>query len=80
MLWRRFVGCVSPCVEKFVAAAMDARKDYYAALGLLPDADDALIKAAYRVLAKKYHPDTAGDADPGAKQKFLQIKEAYVAA
>ena len=54
-----------------------AGKDYYAALGLLPDAEPELIKAAYRALAKKYNPDTAGgDSDLNA-QKFLEIQEAY---
>ena len=51
--------------------------DYYAALGLLPDADIVLIKAAYRALAKKYHPDTAGSGPSDAREKFIKIQEAY---
>jgi len=34
-----------------------AGKDYYEILGLRSDATDAEIKAAYRRLALKYHPD-----------------------
>ena len=36
-------------------------RDHYAALGVAPDADHEVIKAAFRALAKKYHPDTAAD-------------------
>lgn len=32
-------------------------KDYYKLLGVEPDADAKTIKAAYRKLARKYHPD-----------------------
>ena len=32
-------------------------KDYYAALGVEPDADEKAIKTAYRKLARKYHPE-----------------------
>lgn len=35
--------------------------DYYAVLGLPPDADDVTIRLAYRRLARRYHPDIAGE-------------------
>ena len=38
--------------------------DWYKILGTARDADEAQIKAAYRKLAKKYHPD----AHPGDKE------------
>jgi len=49
-------------------------KDYYDILGVKPDASEADIKAAYRKLAKKYHPDRNKDA--GAEEKFKSINEA----
>lgn len=52
------------------------KRDYYEVLGVDKNADDAALKKAYRVLAKKYHPDTnPGDAE--AEQKFKEASEAY---
>ena len=50
-------------------------KDYYKILGVPPEADDKEIKAAYRKLARKYHPDVNADAD--AESKFKEVAEAY---
>ena len=51
-------------------------KDFYAILGVSPDASDADIKKAYRKLAPKYHPDkNPGDAT--AEQKFKAVGEAH---
>lgn len=50
-------------------------KDYYTILGVPPDADDKAIKAAYRKLARKYHPDM--NPDEGAEDKFKEVAEAY---
>lgn len=49
-------------------------KDYYDILGVKPDASETEIKAAYRKLARKYHPDKNKDA--GAEEKFKAINEA----
>lgn len=57
--------------------AIDASKDHYATLGVFPDADLALIKAAHRALAKQYHPDTSDSSEPEANEKFVEIQEAY---
>lgn len=50
-------------------------KDYYKILGVKEDADDKEIKAAYRKLARKYHPDV--NAEKGAEDKFKEVAEAY---
>src|SRR5258705_13699535 len=50
-------------------------KDYYSALGVERSASDDVIKAAYRKLARKYHPDVSKEA--GAEEKFKEISEAY---
>jgi len=52
-------------------------KDYYDTLGVKPDASEAEIKAAYRKLARKYHPDVSKEA--GAEEKFKAINEAHEA-
>ena len=54
----------------------DSKRDYYEVLGVSKDADDATLKKAYRVLAKKYHPDANQD-DKGAEVKFKEASEAY---
>jgi len=36
---------------------MGSHKNFYQTLGLLPQADDVVIKAAYKALAQKHHPD-----------------------
>lgn len=50
--------------------------DYYKILGIMPDADEKEVKAAYRKLSKKYHPDTAPDS-PQTAEKFHEIQCAY---
>lgn len=51
-------------------------KDYYATLGVPRTATEKEIKAAYRKLARKYHPDVnAGSKD--AEAKFKEVTEAY---
>lgn len=51
-------------------------KDYYEILGVDRKANDADIKAAYRKLARKTHPD-ANKNDPSAEEKFKELNEAY---
>ncbi len=51
-------------------------KDYYKALGVDKNADQAVIKKAYRRLAKQFHPD-AHPNDNKKAEKFKEINEAY---
>jgi curved DNA-binding protein CbpA len=47
-------------------------KNYYRILGLNIDAEYEEIKAAYRILAQRHHPDKGG-----AAAEFILIQEAY---
>ena len=47
-------------------------RDFYKELGLDKNASKTEIKSAYRLLAKKYHPDTGGN-----KEKFLALQLAW---
>jgi len=49
--------------------------DYYATLGVAPDAAPEEVKASYKRLALQFHPDRNRAAD--AEEKFKTISEAY---
>jgi len=51
-------------------------KDYYNILGIKPDAAQAEIKKAYRLLATKHHPDKNG-GDKVSEERFKAIAAAY---
>lgn len=53
-----------------------ASKDYYEVLGVNKGATAKEIKAAYRKLARKYHPDV-NPGDKSAEEKFKEISQAY---
>lgn len=53
-----------------------ARKDYYEILGVSRTALGKEIKAAYRRLARKYHPDV-NKGDKQAEEKFKEVAEAF---
>lgn len=54
-------------------------RDPYQILGVSPSASETEIKAAYRELAKKYHPDNYSDNPLSdlAQEKMQEINEAY---
>lgn len=56
---------------------MDANRDYYAALGVLPHAEDVVIRAAYKALAQRYHPDRFSGLPEEANRRMAEINEAY---
>jgi molecular chaperone DnaJ len=51
-------------------------KNYYEVLGVPRKADDKEIKAAYRRLARKYHPDVNPN-EKAAETRFKEVSEAY---
>jgi molecular chaperone DnaJ len=55
---------------------MAEKRDYYEVLGVERNATEQTIKAAYKKLAIKYHPDRNPD-DPEAEAKFKEAAEAY---
>jgi DnaJ-class molecular chaperone len=50
-------------------------KDYYKILGVSKDADQKVIRQAFRKLARQYHPDVNSDVE-GAEEKFKEVNEA----
>lgn len=55
---------------------MANKKDYYEILGVPRTANAKELKAAYRKLARKFHPDVNTD-NPGAEDRFKEIAEAF---
>lgn len=56
---------------------MDKSKDYYSILGVVPSSDFEVIKAVYKALALKYHPDRNKDNISKAGMRMAEINEAY---
>ena len=52
------------------------KRDYYEILGVGREADDSILKSAYRKLAMKFHPDRNPN-DKDAEEKFKEAAEAY---
>jgi molecular chaperone DnaJ len=51
-------------------------KDYYEILGVSRSATEKDLKAAYRKLARKYHPDV-NPGDKSAEEKFKEVSAAF---
>jgi molecular chaperone DnaJ len=56
--------------------ATSTKQDYYELLGVSRKAAQKDIRAAYRKLARKYHPDL-NPGDKSSEEKFKQVQEAY---
>jgi DnaJ-class molecular chaperone len=56
---------------------MDQTKNYYGILGVIPSAEPIVIKAAFRALAMKYHPDKWTGDRATAGRKMREINEAF---
>ena len=56
--------------------ATTSKSDYYELLGVPRKASAKDIRAAFRKLARKYHPDL-NPGDKAAEEKFKQLQEAY---
>ncbi len=50
-------------------------QDYYSLLGVSRDASPEDIKKAYRLMARKYHPDV--NSEPDAEERFKEVNAAY---
>ncbi len=53
-------------------AAPTTQRDPYEVMQIRPDAAPEIVHAAYRTLAKRYHPDANGDAE-----KMTELNAAY---
>lgn len=64
----------APCVRFPAEEGSMAVRDHYASLGVGRTESAAGIRAAFRDLVKRYHPDRAG---PEGAERFREVAEAY---
>ena len=55
---------------------MTKKRDYYEVLGVPRSATEKDLKAAYRKLARKFHPDVNPN-DKSAEEKFKEVSGAF---
>ena len=51
--------------------------DFYAILGVHPNAEDIVIRAAFKALAQRYHPDRFNGAKDEAHRRMSDLTSAY---
>jgi curved DNA-binding protein CbpA len=56
---------------------MTTMKSHYAVLGVLPTAEDVVIRAAYKALAQRYHPDKYQGPKAEAEALMKELNAAY---
>jgi DnaJ-class molecular chaperone len=52
-------------------------KDYYRALGLADNAEDVVVRAVFKLLAHRYHPDKQREGPETVHRMMAEINEAY---
>src|SRR6185436_10024465 len=67
-------GGRSPCLATPRKSPM---VDYYAILGVNPTAEDIVIRAAYKALAQRYHPDRYAGSPEEAHRRMSELTQAY---
>src|SRR5450631_2216996 len=60
-----------------VVDSMPEKRDYYDVLGVLPSAEIIVIRAAFRALAQKYHPDKWRGNKAESEARMRELNEAY---
>ena len=51
--------------------------DFYAILGVHPNAEDIVIRAAFKALAQRYHPDRSNGSKDEAHRRMADLTSAY---
>ena len=65
----------SPCRADPMAKISNL--DFYAILGVHPNAEDIVIRAAFKALAQRYHPDRFTGAKDEAHRRMADLTNAY---
>ena len=73
LCWKPAGGASRSLVVSAPPVLEDAM-DFYAVLGITSNADEVAIRSAYRVLARRYHPDSGTGAN---LEKFHEVADAY---
>jgi DnaJ like chaperone protein len=75
------IGLTSSDVSSIIAMFYRDTDSVYSVLEITPSATDDEVKAAYRRMAMKYHPDKVATLGPevqkAAAEKFRKVQEAY---